>query len=33
MPTIFHDFFLQSSAEKTIGCFLALFKMGHDWAT
>ena len=29
MPTIFLDFFWLSTAEKTIGCFFGLFKLGH----
>ena len=33
MPTIFLDFFWLSSAEKTIGCFFGLFKLGHGLTT
>ena len=29
MSNIFLDFFWLSSAEKTIGCFFGLFKLGH----
>ena len=33
MPTIFLDFFWLSTAEKTIGCFFGLFKLGHGLTT
>ena len=33
MSIIFLDFFWLSSAEKTIGCFFGLFKLGHGLTT
>ena len=33
MSNIFLDFFWLSSAEKTIGCFFGLFKLGHGLTT
>ena len=33
MSIIFLDLFWLSSAEKTIGCFFGLFKLGHGLTT
>ena len=33
MSIIFLDYFWLSSAEKTIGCFFGLFKLGHGLTT
>ena len=33
MSNIFLDFFWLSSAEKTMGCFFGLFKLGHGLTT
>ena len=33
MSNIFLDFFWLLSAEKTIGCFFGLFKLGHGLTT
>ena len=33
MSNIFLDFFWLSSAEKTIGCFFGLIKLGHGLTT
>ena len=33
MSNIFLDFFWLSNAEKTIGCFFGLFKLGHGLTT